>query len=243
MSHSTVLVVLKDADVEANGLDDALAAALEKFDENKNTPQYIRKTRQQLIDDERKSLEWKRENFLAKYQADPAGYAATSNATHVDYVRDELPALLEKLDDDDAVYASATRWDKDSLDADGNLLSTYNPHSKWDWYTVGGRWSNSVLNTTRTVHHPAEKRSETWTTKAWDEETGGVDYLQKKDLEVCHGTFAFLGTDGEWHERGRMGWFGMVSDEQEPDVWDTQLKELIEKVDANDWLVVVDVHI
>ena len=25
-------------------------------------------------------------------------------------------------------------------DAEGNLLSTYNPNSRWDWYTVGGRF-------------------------------------------------------------------------------------------------------
>lgn len=27
----------------------------------------------------------------------------------------------------------------------GNELSTYNPNSKWDWYSVGGRWRNSLL--------------------------------------------------------------------------------------------------
>lgn len=31
-----------------------------------------------------------------------------------------------------------------SLDADGNYLSTYNPNSKWDWYEVGGRWGGSL---------------------------------------------------------------------------------------------------
>jgi len=28
------------------------------------------------------------------------------------------------------------------FDEDGNPLSTYNPNSKWDWYSVGGRWDN-----------------------------------------------------------------------------------------------------
>lgn len=27
----------------------------------------------------------------------------------------------------------------------GNLLSTYNPNSKWDWYSIGGRWRNVLL--------------------------------------------------------------------------------------------------
>lgn len=27
------------------------------------------------------------------------------------------------------------------FDKNGNPLSTYNPNSKWDWYSIGGRWS------------------------------------------------------------------------------------------------------
>ena len=29
-------------------------------------------------------------------------------------------------------------------DKKGNLYSTYNPDSKWDWYCVGGRWSDML---------------------------------------------------------------------------------------------------
>lgn len=32
-----------------------------------------------------------------------------------------------------------------TYDADGNLLSTYNPDSKWDWWSLGGRWAGSLL--------------------------------------------------------------------------------------------------
>lgn len=245
MSHSTVLVALKDADVAEHGIEDALAAALEKFDENKDTPEYVRKTRQQLIDDQRKQIEATRDGAYATYLADPAAYQEKykHNQRHIEYLRDEFPEMLARTGDDAWLYEEATKFDKDRLDAEGNLLSTYNPHSKYDWYSIGGRWSNSVLNTTETVHHPENKVNENWTQPAWDEETGGVNIVRKRDLEVCHGTFAFLGTDGEWHERGRMGWFGMVSDEQESDTWDAKLKELIEAVEADDWLVVVDVHI
>lgn len=31
-------------------------------------------------------------------------------------------------------------------------------------------------------------------------------------------TFAVV-KDGEWHERGNIGWFGMVSDEKNKDDW------------------------
>jgi len=34
----------------------------------------------------------------------------------------------------------AKNWYGQSMDADGNLLTEYNPDSKWDWYEIGGRW-------------------------------------------------------------------------------------------------------
>jgi hypothetical protein len=31
-----------------------------------------------------------------------------------------------------------------SLDDEGNDITTYNQHSKWDWYVIGGRWSDMI---------------------------------------------------------------------------------------------------
>lgn len=30
------------------------------------------------------------------------------------------------------------------LDKHGNILTTYNPNSKWDWYRIGGRWQGML---------------------------------------------------------------------------------------------------
>ena len=35
-------------------------------------------------------------------------------------------------------------WDENMIDEEGNLLSTYNPKSKWDWYEIGGRFSDMI---------------------------------------------------------------------------------------------------
>jgi hypothetical protein len=35
-------------------------------------------------------------------------------------------------------------WSGQTLDKDGNTLTTYNPDSKWDWYVIGGRWRGSL---------------------------------------------------------------------------------------------------
>lgn len=250
MSHSTVLVVLKNIDVvQHGGIDDALADALDPFDENKDTPQYIRHTKAQLIEKQRRYYERVRdEGTYAKYKADPEAYAAkcisNGNEDHLKYISEEFPnEVLPRLTDDEWLFEDATKYDKESLDADGNQLSTYNPKSKWDWYSIGGRWTECVMNWTDTVEHPEEKINEHYSQPAWTQKIGGVDYVQKKDLEQFSGTFAFLGADGEWHERGKMGWFRSVADEKDADAWDAQLKQLVEDVEDEDWLVVVDVHI
>lgn len=247
MSHSTVLVVLPDSAVADTDIETALEAALEPFDENRETAAYIKHTKAALIENQRAEyIRYRDEGPYAEYLKDKAAFLTRTykRLEFQRYVTVEFPAdIMPHLDDDAFMYMKATEWDKDSLDDDGNLLSTYNPKSKWDWYTIGGRWTGSVMNWTDTVHHPAEKRSDTWTTEAWDEKVGGSDIVQKKDLEQFSGTFAFLSADGEWKERGRMGWFGMVADEQDPDEWDATLKQLVEDVADNDWLVVVDVHI
>lgn len=33
----------------------------------------------------------------------------------------------------------------DKFDEEGNIISTHNPDSKWDYYQIGGRWNNMLL--------------------------------------------------------------------------------------------------
>ena len=243
MSHSTVLVILPDAKVAELGLDEALSEALDPFDENRETPQYIRLTKAEAIAKERESIiRYRDQGLYAEYMADPVKYEAESNnPQHIEYLKTGFPEKLTHLDDEDWLYKQATEWE--NVDEEGNIVSTRNPNSKWDWWAIGGRWSGRVLNTTETIEHPEEKRTEQWITPAWTEHTGGEDIVQKQDLTAYHGTFAVLTAAGEWHEAGRMGWFGMITDEKDPNDWDAQAKALVEAADPEDWLVVVDVHI
>ena len=250
MSHSTVLVVLKNSAVKETDIDTALAEALAPFYEYKETPSYIRNTKAQLIAKQRKYYEQVRdEGAYAAYLKDPATYAADcikrGGQAHLDYISTEFPdEVLPRLDDEAFLYEMAVAgYDEDDLDSEGNELSTYNPLAKWDYYVVGGRWAGSVMNWTDTIEHPAEVITPKWTQKAWTEKVGGPDWIQKKDLNQFSGTFAFLDTEGRWSERGKMGWWGMVADEAPADEWDQRLKQLVEDVEDEDWLVAVDVHI
>lgn len=54
--------------------------------------------------------------------------------------------------------------------------------------------------------------------------------------------FAVL-KDGEWYQRGDMGWWGMVSDEKDPDEWAKQVSTLLDSLDPDTLVTIVDCHI
>lgn len=54
--------------------------------------------------------------------------------------------------------------------------------------------------------------------------------------------FAVL-IDGEWHEKGEMGWFGMVRDEKLTYDWSTQFFSMFEQLPDDTMLSIIDCHI
>ena len=137
MSHYSVAVIIK----KGQSLEDALEKALAPFDENLEVPPYIAHTRKDLIEKER--LEYlvairEREILLS-------GNTEFNFRFKKEYLKETLEERLKKIDiiSDEELYQEAIRmYSPDSIDEYGNVISTYNPNSKWDWYEVGGRWSN-----------------------------------------------------------------------------------------------------
>ncbi|WP_144628926.1 hypothetical protein [Arthrobacter woluwensis] len=211
MSHYSVLVLHteKPADPE-----EATAALLARYAENREVPRYIEATRDQALATARADIEKIRDGQYAEFLADPESYRrGVSNPRHMEYISETFPnERLPLLEDEDALWKHVCRYDDpEDRDADGNLWSTYNPESKWDWWVIGGRWNDNVIAGN----------------------IGPIVSLKKR-------TFAVITPDGEWHESGRMGWFGMVSNEN-PN-WDAQFDELVAQHPAA-YAVVVDVHI
>ncbi len=57
-------------------------------------------------------------------------------------------------------------------------------------------------------------------------------------------TYAYVTPDGEWHEPGRMGWWGMSSDDSESnDKYDEDFEKMLENLEDDDELHIVDCHI
>lgn len=247
MSHFTTLVVI-DGTVLADDLEVAVYEALAPFSENIDVPLYISNTKAELIANQQKEIEEYRDGMYADYIADPVKYEAECrNPNHMRYLT--APAMstgdkaaevatlsyspnfadkLLMLGDETALYAEAIRWfEPEELDAEGNQVSTYNPKSQWDWWVIGGRWENMLNNT-------AGRKAEVW---------NGSNYLRRRDLRMPESTFAYLTKEGNWVEKGSMGWFGMVTDGAEQEDWDKAMAEFLLTVPGEDWLVVVDCHI
>jgi len=104
----------------------------------------------------------------------------------------------------------------------GKRLSQYNPSSKWDWYELGGRWSGKLVLKESGAH---------------------VDSALYKDIALpIELTFAFVTPDGVWHEKAKMGWWAMTSDEREAK-YAKEWQAMLDSLRPDDVLNLYDLHI
>lgn len=292
MSHSTVLVI-------GPGDDSELARALEPFDENKRVEAY-----HDYVDP--LPVTWKTthehnakfrvllENDVPRPEAWESVWGKENSDERIPWPRST--AIDEGIDgaDDQAVadwyntrYEGMDESEKYQVDEQGlYMVSTYNPKSKWDWYSLGGRWAGGLI-----VKGPVYRADQgepgsfdnpippggvsraRWGDIDWDRiresrrEGRKKSYAEAMKKDEAHrafiydmdpeeteehyvnrglnfSTFAILTPDGEWLERGEMGWFGVVHDEKNQEEWTRIWRETVEKYCTPDTVVsVVDIHI
>ncbi len=157
----------------------------------------------------------------------------------------------------DEVYAElGDDWNGDSWkkDEDGvwRAYSTYNPDSKWDWFTIGGRWDNCIKKKNGSNTNICQLKDIDFTPYKEDDYEDGTDWLRnpikklKKGLEYhyAENNVPFcLVIDGEWHERGEMGWFGCASNEKGMDEWSKEFFNLLKDLPEDSEVFNVDFHI
>lgn len=160
---------------------------------------------------------------------------------------ESFPAKLDWTDEQ--VYAEEIRWyEAEDIGSEGEVYSEYNPQSQWDWYVVGGRWGGYWK-----VHEKATATKGMTEASAFGMAEGAadparVDVARKFDIDfdepdLYPATFAMLDSEGTWHEKGSMGWFGMSSGDKDEDVWQAEYRRLVEAESDNAWFVLVDAHI
>lgn len=157
----------------------------------------------------------------------------------------------------------------------------HNPKAKWDWYVVGGRWSDFLelkdgtkadIAKIKDVDFTPDQEAYNKALRFWElyvekgeenltqeekEEIGHVWYKKEyytdkyKDAEeyaTCmsaFGTYAVITPDGEWHEKGSMGWWGISNEKPEEAMkWEKSFYDRFIKDENQEYYItIVDCHI
>ena len=73
---------------------------------------------------------------------------------------------------------------------------------------------------------------------------GRCDQARIKDISNVEEISAFaVVKDGKWYERGKMGWFAVVSYENDKDVWIEEVEQLLASLPPDTLLTMYDCHI
>lgn len=218
MTHFSVTVIYNP---RTQNLDDIL----ERYDENKEVEPYRKYTRDEAINRFNETIaERIRSATIQRY---------LSNPDHSDFTERELEYCKFWIDalswDNDAKYFQiADSFDPELREENGDLMSTYNPDSKWDWWT--NDYGRDIIFSSRFSEFVQSEE------------------ISKISVEESETPIAFIDDKGEWHERGEVGWFGTIYDEKPYDEWETEyksyLKELQSREDAKDYIIcAIDCHI
>lgn len=212
MSHYLVGVIVNDI----SEVDDILAP----YDEEIEVEPYIGRTKEEMIKDAKKT----KENIKNRIKEDP-------NYEITDWAQKYLDA---KTNED---FYQTQVYEDSKYDEDGNEMSTYNPKSKWDWYSIGGRWNdgNNVIQIKDfKLYDDLDENTIALHKRAWDSFESKCE-LSEEDTKAIFGDFrmwndkyyldrygtcenyikamssnipyAFVDANG-WYEKGQMGWFG-----------------------------------
>ena len=183
---------------------------LEQYYEGLEVEAYIRHTKEEAIEQAKKYHTSNYEYALKQLASD---VITPENLAHYTKVVNDGCSLT----DEDA-WKQVQDWGY-QIDDEGNLLTTYNPDSKWDWYSIGGRWSGFLpLKEKDEEGNPLESNEAYFHEIDWE-------YL----LKHKYPPFCYVTEDGEWIEKGEMGWWGVSFNEQPEDDWNTQFKKYLDK--------------
>ncbi len=142
---------------------------------------------------------------------------------------------------------NSNRWRKDE-DGVWAEYSEYNPDSKWDWWCQGGRFRGRLK-----LKEPNED-APLYTGWQYDDndkkeyeclkKEGYCDQALAGDVSNLDEFVPFaIVKDGEWYERGEMGWWCCVSNEKAEEDWDAEVKALLKNLPGDTLLTVIDCHI
>lgn len=147
------------------------------------------------------------------------------------------------------------------------VVKRTNPNKKWDYWTIGGRYSGCLIVGGKPCDHARfgsidmdeiRRANRERRVRAVEEARAEVDAGKSEELtRYLYGeyifspgyadrdqawTFAVL-KHGAWLERGEMGWWGIVSNEETPEDWDEAYRIVLASIRPDQHVWIVDCHI
>lgn len=140
-----------------------------------------------------------------------------------------------------AAQDAAKRWDKFHSIVNGR------PYAVWG--DVLDKFENREDADKEYENYPAAKevracREFDWLSPNEERRLLGprAEYIAHKEDGALR-THAFIGLDGKWYEKGDMGWWGVSSNNKEPEVWNATFRNVFDSLPSDAWVTVVDCHI
>lgn len=266
MSHFSVAVITEKPD--------EVDIVLEPFNENLEIPPYVELTKKETVEKSKEEILDKIKNIQKIIQRGQGtdwhektllNYQNLEAWTDEDYYKDYIKCnYFDNLE---------TLKKEGIIDEKGNIWSTYNPNSKWDWYVEGGRFSEmlKIKNKKEFVNQALVKEvdfgyvdkdlvletGEYWDFAMNNEITNPIypnkEYLIKtydnkeeyiKEMTSFR-TYAILTPEGKWYEPGKMLYFGVSSADkkEKKDFFNKYFKMLDINKYKNCYITIVDCHI
>jgi hypothetical protein len=267
VSHFSVGVIVNKK-FNANELEDAVTETVDKYSEHLEVSPYIRQYKTDLINEllaEKEEIK----NLFILLDSDEARFDELYPNYNKTYIRN----YWENKKDKSEIELYEERVKNSDLDDEGNVLSTYNPDSKWDYWSIGGRWDGllAVRNKKGKIEHSnyarlkdiiypetlyfcndlenREKTIKHYETdkdlrEHIDQDYNSLDEYLAEIEKMRPLTYAMV-INGEWIEPGKMGWWAMTdeTDASRNLYQEKVLKYFEDNKDSENWLVIIDCHI
>lgn len=205
---------------------------LEKFDENRDATDHVDETRGQIIRRVRREAD----DFIAASK-NPDSWASHASDAQKKRLLDTI-----SMTDDEVFDRELKSWGpgyEDEFDEDGNHHTTYNPDSKWDWYTYGGRFADVYDDSSQgmtTTDYAAEVEKIPVSDDADEDWSGDGPWVPS--------SIVYRDENGEprWDEDGPTGWFGFHESNVNPKDWKEHVLSVLREHDG-EHVFFIDFHI
>jgi hypothetical protein len=258
MSHFFVIAILKK--VHANHAEDTIEDLMNPYSEELIVDEYDQDCHCGKYTARRKARDEAEKQFGKTWDMLRADFDKSWKACHSDKMFDKMTdeekekswqsrdsawkGTYRPLDDletklNKTVFEPVAKPDKDceSCKGTGTYKSTYNPKSQWDWYRVGGRWDGTIQCREKELDTDGFNFDDT------HEEIKNNILSTRLLAENEVIPFAILTPDGDWHQKGKMGWWGCSTDEMSEEEWKKEALKIYSQHEGKYVGIGLDCHI